>query len=53
LEGPFRKQYARRAFLPRRTASAAVEAWNGEVADIMDDFVKDLERFLAAPRAER
>jgi uncharacterized lipoprotein YmbA len=52
-QGAFRKQYARRALLARRTASAAVEAWNGEVADIMDDFVMDLERFLAAPRAER
>jgi uncharacterized lipoprotein YmbA len=47
-ESVFRKQYARRARLSRRTAGALVDAWNLEVADIMHDFLHDLEAFLAS-----
>ena len=42
----FRKQYARRARLSRRAAGALVDAWNLEIADIMHDFLHDLEAFL-------
>ena len=47
----FRKQYARRARLSRRTAGALVDAWNLEVADIMHDFLRDLEAFLTSAPA--
>jgi len=43
----FRKQYARRARLSRRTPRALVDAWNVEVGDIMHEFLRDLEAFLA------
>ncbi len=47
----FRKQYARRARLSKRTSGALVDAWNLEVADIMRDFLRDLEAFLTSPPA--
>ena len=50
-ESVFRKQYARRARLSRRTAGALVDAWNLEVADIMHDFLRDLEAFLTSAPA--
>jgi len=47
----FRKQYARRARLSRRSAGALVDAWNLEVADIMHDLLRDLEAFLSSAPA--
>ncbi len=41
-----RKEYSRRTRLPRRTADAVVAAWNQGLAEIMRDFLGDLEAVL-------
>jgi uncharacterized lipoprotein YmbA len=47
-----RKEYSRRIRLSRRTADAVVTAWNQGLADIMKDFVGDLEVAVARASPE-
>lgn len=43
-----RKEYSRRDAIPRRTADALVAAWNRGLSEVMQEFLGDLERTLAA-----
>jgi uncharacterized lipoprotein YmbA len=49
----FRKVYARRMALPRRTADAVVTAWNQALAGMMRELERDLDQVLPRTSSSR